>query len=391
MIENEIKQLISLKQEGGYWDFKKQWYVSGDAGKRSLLIDIICMANNLENRDAYIIIGVDEANDYACVDVAADSNRRTTQNVVEFLKDKSFMGGTRPLVRVESVSVDDSTLDVIVIQNSYNTLFTLTKDYRGVKAHHIYTRIQDVNTAHDSSADIDKVEYLYRKRFRINEAPLEKIEYYLQDVNGWEESNISSGYEFYYKHAPEQFTIRFKNDHESEDCEFWSLMFPASGRRNNSLQDIEIKWNGLVLSSDYRYASLDDGRGHSIMPELGSIQISDKKYYRYFYLIKGTLRYSLYEFVWAKIYSTDLPRYRGAIEGHFIIFNDIDELERFKYKVVQQKEVIATELDAERAKPENQHLEAPGFYYGFNNLDAIDYVDSRYFVSKFIEFKSTDY
>lgn len=62
MIENEIKQLISLKQEGGYWDFKKQWYVSGDAGKRSLLIDIICMANNLENRDAYIIIGVDEAN-----------------------------------------------------------------------------------------------------------------------------------------------------------------------------------------------------------------------------------------------------------------------------------------------------------------------------------------
>lgn len=37
--------------------------------------------------------------DYACVDVTADSNRRTTQNVVEFLKDKSFMGGTRPLVR----------------------------------------------------------------------------------------------------------------------------------------------------------------------------------------------------------------------------------------------------------------------------------------------------
>lgn len=114
-------------------------------------------------------------------------------------------------------------------------------------------------------------------------------------------------------------------------------MFPASGRRNNSLQDIEIKWNGLVLSSDYRYASLDDGRDPEQRQSSGVFRLATRIIDRYFYLIKGTLRYSLYEFVWAKIYSTDLPRYRGAIEGHFIIFNDIDELERFKYKVVQQR------------------------------------------------------
>ena len=56
--KEEILELISLKQEGAYWDFKKEWY---EDGKQSdLLHDIICMANNLENRDAYIIIGIDE-------------------------------------------------------------------------------------------------------------------------------------------------------------------------------------------------------------------------------------------------------------------------------------------------------------------------------------------
>ena len=52
----ELKQLISLKHEGGYWDFKREWFDN----TTDLLHDIICMANNLENRDAYIIIGIDQ-------------------------------------------------------------------------------------------------------------------------------------------------------------------------------------------------------------------------------------------------------------------------------------------------------------------------------------------
>ena len=51
--KEEILELISLKQEGAYWDFKKEWYEEGK--QPDLLHDIICMSNNLENRDAYII------------------------------------------------------------------------------------------------------------------------------------------------------------------------------------------------------------------------------------------------------------------------------------------------------------------------------------------------
>lgn len=47
----EIYELISYKQEGAYWDFKKEWYAEGKLA--DLLHDIICMANNMENRDAF--------------------------------------------------------------------------------------------------------------------------------------------------------------------------------------------------------------------------------------------------------------------------------------------------------------------------------------------------
>ena len=78
-----IIDLISQKHEGPYWDFKRQWY--DEEHKGNLLHDIICMANNLVNRDAYIIIGVDEENDYAPYDIFDDKNKRSTQQLTDFL------------------------------------------------------------------------------------------------------------------------------------------------------------------------------------------------------------------------------------------------------------------------------------------------------------------
>ena len=101
MNKSEILDLILLKQEGSYWDFKREWY-SQDK-KADLLHDIICMANNLSNRDAYIIIGVDEENDYSFSSVRNDPNRKNTQQLVDFMREKRFAGGVRPIVSVESI------------------------------------------------------------------------------------------------------------------------------------------------------------------------------------------------------------------------------------------------------------------------------------------------
>ena len=63
MDKREIMKLINLKKEGEYWDFKREWY--SDKKHADLLHDIICMANNRSNRDAYIILVLMRKRDYS--------------------------------------------------------------------------------------------------------------------------------------------------------------------------------------------------------------------------------------------------------------------------------------------------------------------------------------
>lgn len=126
--ETEVRQLIGLQQEGEYWDFKKEWHQN----KADLLHDIICMANNLSNQDGLIIIGVDEENDYSICDVINDPNRRKTQDIVSFLREKKFAGGIRPTAYVQPVTLWKKTIDIIVIRNDRNTPYYLTEQYQGV-------------------------------------------------------------------------------------------------------------------------------------------------------------------------------------------------------------------------------------------------------------------
>ncbi|MDP4120083.1 MAG: ATP-binding protein [Bacillota bacterium] len=195
----EIVSLISLKKERSYFDIKREWYGNKD---QDLLHDIICMANNLENKDAYIIIGVDEENDFNYIDVSTDKNRKNTQNIVDFLKDKKFAGGIRPTVYVKTIKIGSREIDIIVIKNDYYTPYFLTEGYKGVNPNNIYTRIQETNTPTNRSADICHIEQLWKKRFRLNETPLERVTYYLEFPKDWVYSEDETFLK-YYKFAPE--------------------------------------------------------------------------------------------------------------------------------------------------------------------------------------------
>lgn len=183
-IQDLIKQivnLISMKQEGNHWDFKREWYNN----KSDLLHDIICMANNLSNQDGFIIIGVDEETDYEIQDMEYDPNRKKTQDLVSFLRDKKFAGGIRPTVTVQPIRLSKKTIDIIIVCNDRNTPYYLTEQYQGVFANNIYVRIVDTNTPKNSSADINIVETLWKKRFGINATILERVILYLQNPADW--------------------------------------------------------------------------------------------------------------------------------------------------------------------------------------------------------------
>ena len=102
LLLNRIRECIQLKREGTSWDFKKEWYE--DNKKNDMLIDIICMANLADNVDGMIIIGVDEGNDYCVSGVENDPNRRKTQDLVCFLREKKFAGSIRPIVNYRSMN-----------------------------------------------------------------------------------------------------------------------------------------------------------------------------------------------------------------------------------------------------------------------------------------------
>lgn len=145
------------------------------------------MANNLADRDAYIIIGV---KDKTCEVVGVpETNRKNQQKLIDFLKDKKFARDMRPVAYVKTISINNNDIDVIIIKNTKDTPYYLIEDYSYqreiVRTGRIYTRVGDVNTSKKSIADDDKISYLWKKRFGLDLTSLEKAKFLLQTPNDW--------------------------------------------------------------------------------------------------------------------------------------------------------------------------------------------------------------
>ena len=323
--KEEILELISLKQEGAYWDFKKEWY---EDGKQSdLLHDIICMANNLENRDAYIIIGIDEENDYCVNDMTNAENRKSTQMLVDFVRSKKFAGGIRPRVMVETMQLETGMIDIIVIKNGYSTPYVLEESYRGVNANNIYTSVMDSNTPKNKTAEISQIEYLWKKRFRLLMAPLEQVFYFLLKREEWEEvPDDSSVTRMYYKYSPE-YVIEYAGCDDRDGYVYY--LFSQTDSRPH-WYNIYVKYHQTILFSTIG-VGLDGGRYFTNVPctdflfddwhHEGNISF---KYY-----VKGTKEMILHDF-FCDYDSHDAMYARDRFEECILIFVSDTEKEKFK-------------------------------------------------------------
>lgn len=145
----EIRSLLELGYEGGYWDFKSDYPDKNK--KEDKLHDIICMANNLEDRDAYLIYG---ANDDGTIKGIqnTEKQRLKTADFIKFLRDKNFAGGFIPDIKLQTIVIDNNELDILIIRRGKHTPYYLQKDYyesspkEKLRAGAIYTRTADINT-----------------------------------------------------------------------------------------------------------------------------------------------------------------------------------------------------------------------------------------------------
>jgi len=280
-LEHIISQLIATKTEGGYWDFKRSWHENN----ADLLHDIICMANNIENRDAYIIIGVTNSGEFN--DISTDKNRKKTEHLISFLRTKRFVGQFRPIVKVETISISENNIDVIVIENTTNTPYVLEDDFQEqgkvIRQGNIYTRIQDTNTPVNKTADYDKVEKLWRKRFFLDASPFEKLEYYLKDTHGWEMNSNQN--EWYYKYSNELFRIRdlFDVQKEEKTETVWDYIGTYLPFLRHKL---EIIWQNVVIKT---FDIISNCKYSTIMPDFPSLQFEgDTNAYCYWCFMKNS-------------------------------------------------------------------------------------------------------
>lgn len=335
-LRREISQFILLQQEGEYWDFKRQWY----SNNGDLLHDIICMANNLSNHDAYIIIGIDEENNYSIVDVCKDPHRKNTQKIVDFLKDKKFVGGIRPIVYVQSLVFPKGEIDVVVVKNSHNTPFYLNERFEKVLPNNIYTRVMDTNTPIDKSADINNIEHLWRKRFYLDEDSLTRVNHYLGTPKDWLNSPNEENETKFYKFAPE-FTIEDVYDDTRHGYEFYLF---GQCDTTPSWYNINIYYFQTVVCA-FSGATLDGGRCFIVCPERNGISLSDDYHgwdIRYCYYIVDSLCYNLHRFYQAT-YSSDSYYQHMEYIKCVLIFNS--ELERSSFeKFVKKNKGRYTEL-----------------------------------------------
>ena len=294
-LKNLIEELIAANREDDWWDFKQCHHQN----KADLLHDIICLANNRANRDAYLIFGVEDKT-YNILGVENDPNRRNQQGIVDFLRSKSFAGQVRPRVEVRTISINDHELDVFIVKNSTDVPYYITKDYndgqKRIRANYIYTRVQDNNTPIDTCADINHVEYLWKKRFGLITTPLEQLKVLLKKPDDW----IEEESRYYHKMFP-QFTIEIeKDDDDSGRCR----MFYHHVQMNNRFSYGTIKlFHYTTQLFSCQCTGLDEDRMTAPCPDsifIHSLRRPDDMIGIYYYAA-DSIKYLLLRFLERKI------------------------------------------------------------------------------------------
>lgn len=317
---NEVSKLIHLRQEGNYWDFKKEWY--GDNGE--LLKDIICMANNQVGKDAFLIIGVDEEENYSVRDISKDINRKSTQNITDFLRSVKFAGEYRPIVSVEPLHIENKEIDVIVIYNSLYTPFYLKERFRKVNPGNIYVRLQDTSTPIDGTADFCNTEYLWKKRFGLLESPLERFGKFITDKRGWADIPSLGGFGRYYNLFPE-FTIVRETDDSRTGKEYYTYSqidnIPHWGT-------ISLRYYQTTLL-EFDAVYLDGFRYFTSTPRRQYVELSGVESKFYWYFTKESYEYLLHEFFIDAEEDREAQWSRNQFENEILIFRTELEKEAF--------------------------------------------------------------
>lgn len=348
-LSEKIIELIKLKKEGKTWDFKEKWYTS----KALLLHDILNMANNETDEDSFIIIGVDESNDFSVVDVKNDSNRynqNRLNNLLHSTKIK-FAGDNIPIIKLETININNCCIDVIIIKSTDSVPYYLIDDYvenisqnNGKKleiivhSSNVYIRRNDSNTPINKCATDNEIEQLWRKRFGINLSVHEKFAKILSNKNEWEYyDNI-----YFHKYILD-FTFKILD----ENCNNTYLPTPYSYEQYDTSQDthiLEVFFRNMKID-EYRLDYLDGGRLLYLYPNteyLSKPQTFNHEVYSYLYFIKDDIRFKINK-IFLDFTNSDHRYIFNIIKEYVIFFDNIEQKNLYNQYLLKNLNTILKE------------------------------------------------
>lgn len=347
-MENKLKDiivnLIKLKKEGEYWDFKEEWHKSNER----LVHDILNFANTVHDMDCYIIIGVTDAGEIIGV-----QESRKQADILDIISGFNFVGNNIPEIGIETISIDDKVLDILIIYNSDNVPYYLLKKgkkYNELREGFIYTRIGDKNTPIDQNGNILRIESLWKKRFGLNKPPLEQVKNMLDKKEEWSEREEGIHYNMY---KPEYQIIVEWDDELPSSLEFYSFAMENTSTRYGK---VIIKYKETNLFSTF-VISLDSGRYIVTQPDWGFLHFDRYKrdLHSFKYYIENSIEFRLYKFMYNQ-YNEEQYYANERFLEIIIIFKSEFEKEDFIDYVQNNRELFWNKI--EKMKGEFDYIEA---------------------------------
>lgn len=319
-LEDIIRELVELKYEGEYWDYKQEWHKDNE----ELIKDILAFSNTYHSKDCYIIIGVADNGDI--FGFTEESNRKRQADLIDMINSCNFSGDKKPKISVKTIILNEKEIDVLIVYDTEDTPISIKK--RNGKQHKlnpgaIYTRIGDSNTSIKETADDTIVEKLWKKRFKLETDILERYKKVLRDKWNWRQNRNG----WYYKFDPNFVIIE-------EICEDkLRLPFYAYNMENEttSYYNLKIIYNGTEIG-EFQEVVLDSGRYSIISPDIELLKLVpySREYYEYRYFVRDSLDFLLYDFLYREEHHKEDEYAKMKLNELLIIFNSNDEKEKFR-------------------------------------------------------------
>ncbi len=337
-MNDNINDLLATSEDE-YHDFKEQWYSLND--RAELIKDIFSFVNTAHHKDCYLIMGVSD--NHKIVGIENDENRLNTQKLTNFLHSLPIANSHTPKVKVESVTVEDHLIDIIIIKDTIDVPVYLDEDKRPkrcnttIHAGQIFVRENDTNTSIKESASDYLVERLWKKRFGLDLPIQQQYKVKLQDIGNWkyfETDKIG----FLYDIDPDYCMFLEDDDENRYKVESYAL---GQFRARMGWQKLILKYKDRTIA-EFLVVILDGARFMTLTPNLGAIEPLSDTPLTFQYFIADSLEFSVEKLFLSMKQGPTAPDglQKFNLFQRIVIFDSSRQMNQVKKELSNKKEYI---------------------------------------------------